>query len=236
MVSLPVCLAHADRPDIRNGLISCQPASSLDSDFNLAQSRVQTSTWLNPDLNMIQSNSGMANPFRRSNYQMKRAKRFWIGCQLWQSKVQLNVIIWSQSLLLQQHYWPMFPAAEVENVSSCRGWNIRKEAAPDTILNRGFRWSKSSEEQGVIVTKIRSSVLSREGQSSLGLKQANEHDESSRALEACKADQQRTANLCLTYFSAPLCVRSSFANVVGWGLQVKLTLFSWCLQLNHLGL
>ena len=110
---LPVCLAHADRPDIRNGLISCQPAS-LNPDFNLAQSRVQTSTWFNPDLNMIQSNSGMANPFRRSNYQMKRAKRFWIGCQLWQSKVQLNVIIWSQSLLLQQHYWPMFPAAEVE--------------------------------------------------------------------------------------------------------------------------
>ena len=101
MVPLPVCLAHADRPDIRNGLISCQPAS-LNSDFNLAQSRVQTSTWLNPDLNMVQSNSGMANPFRRSHYQMKRAKRFWIGCQLSQSKVQLNVIIWSQSLLLQQ--------------------------------------------------------------------------------------------------------------------------------------
>ena len=125
MVSLPVCLAHADRPDIRNGLISCQPAS-LNLDFNLAQSRVQTSTWPNPDLNMIQSNSGMANPFRRSNYQMKRAKRFWIGCQLWQSKVQLNVIIWSQSLLLQQQRssiigqcfqlprLKMFPAAKVE--------------------------------------------------------------------------------------------------------------------------
>ena len=54
MVSLPVCLAHADRPDIRNGLISCQPAS-LNLGFNLAQLGLQPRSIQSPDFNMAQS-------------------------------------------------------------------------------------------------------------------------------------------------------------------------------------
>ena len=133
--------------------------------------------------------------------------------------------------------------ALLANVSSCRGWKCFQ--LPRLKHQKRSR-SWYDPQPGISVEQVirgagcylyqNQKLCTFQRRTIIVRLRTSHHDRSFRAIPACKTDQQRTANLCLTYFSAPLCVRSSFANVVGWGLQVKLTLFSGCLQLNHLGL